>query len=153
MGLAELKQAVHDRLWNAQQRWFALRESGATKRELKLLGLREAADANRHIRNLIFTGSTKRAVEETLKSFVEFAHEKFGIVRLEDLGRHEFKAFIEDGIARGLAASTLEARCSHLAKLGALCPLHAYVYFPLDLDHRPKYPGGSSSGGAGCWPR
>jgi len=30
MGLAELKQAVHDRLWNAQQRWFALREGGAT---------------------------------------------------------------------------------------------------------------------------
>lgn len=120
MGLSELKQAVHDRLWNAQQRWFALREGGATKHELKVRGIRECGDANRYIRNLIFTGSTKRAVEETLKSFVEFAHEKFGIQRLEDLGRHEFKAFIEDGIARGLAASTLEARCSHLAKLGAL---------------------------------
>lgn len=123
MGLAELKQAVHDRLWNAQQRWFALRAGGATittKHELKVRGIREYGDANRYIRNLIFTGSTKRAVEETLKSFVEFAHEKFGVERLEDLGKHEFKAFIEDGIARGLAASTLEARCSHLAKLGAL---------------------------------
>ena len=51
---------------------------------------------------------------------MEFAHEKFGVERLEDLSRHEFKAFIEDGIARRLAASTLETRCSHLAKLGAL---------------------------------
>ena len=91
-----------------------------TKHGLKVRGIREGGDANRYIRNLIFTGSTKRAVEETLKSFVEFAHEKFGVERLEDLGRLEFKAFIEDGIARGLAASTLEARCSHLAKLGAL---------------------------------
>jgi len=61
-----------------------------------------------------------RARKSRLKSFVEFAHEKFGVERLEDLSRHEFKAFIEDGIARRLAASTLEARCSHLAKLGAL---------------------------------
>jgi len=153
MGLVEMKTSLHDRLRSAQKRWFALRAGGATKRELKMRGIRESGDANRHIRNLIFTGSTKRAVEETLKSFIEFAHEKFGVERLEDLSRHEFKALIEDGVARGLAASTLEARCSHLAKLGALCPLHAYVYFPLDLDHRPKYPGGSSSGGAGCWPR
>ena len=119
MGLAEMKKSLHDRLWNAQQRWFALRAQGETKHGLKVRGIREG-DPNKYIRNLLFTGSTKRAVEETLKSFVEFAHEKFGTVRLEDLGRHEFKAFIEDGVARGLAASTLETRCSHLAKLGAV---------------------------------
>lgn len=119
MGLAELKKSLHDRLWNAQQRWFALRAQGETKHGLKVRGIREGT-ANKYIRNLIFTGSTKRAVEETLKSFVEFAHDKFGVQRLEDLSRHEFKAFIEDGIACGLAASTLEARCSHLAKLGAV---------------------------------
>ncbi len=104
MGLAEMKSSLHDRLWNAQQRWFALRAGGATKHELKLRGICECADANRYIRNVIFTGSTKRAVEETLKSFVEFANEKFGVGRLEDLGRQAFRAFIEDGIARGLAA-------------------------------------------------
>ncbi len=121
MGLSEMKQAMHDRLWNAHQRWLAMREAGsATKRELKLRGLREHGDANRYIRNLIFAGSTKRSVEETVKSFIEFAHEKFGVERLEDLGRREFNAFIEDGVARGLAASTLETRCSHLAKAGAL---------------------------------
>jgi len=119
MGLAEMKRSLHDRLWSAQQRWFALRAQGETKHALKVRGIREG-DANKYIRNLLFTGSTKRAVEETLKSFVEFAHEKFSVERLEDLSRHEFRAFIEDGIARGLAASTLQARCSHLAKLGAL---------------------------------
>jgi len=55
-----------------------------------------------------------------LKSFIELAHERFGAQRLEDLGKREFKALIEDGIARGLAASTLEARCSHLVKFGCL---------------------------------
>jgi len=118
--LAAMKQDLHDRLWNAQERWFALRAEGATKHDLKLRGLREHGDPNHYIRNLLFTGATKRSVEETLKSFVEFAHEKFGAQRLEDLGKQEFKAFIEDGVARGLAASTLEARCSHLSKLGAL---------------------------------
>jgi hypothetical protein len=121
MGLSEMKQAMHDRLWNAHQRWLAMRDAGsATKRELKLRGLREHGDANHHIRNLIFAGSTKRAVEETVKGFIEFAYEKFGVERLEDLGRREFNAFIEDGIARGLAASTLETRSSQLAKAGAL---------------------------------
>lgn len=121
MGLSEMKSAMHDRLWNAHQRWLAIRDAGAaTKREQKLRGLREHGDANHYIRNLIFAGSTKRAVEETVKSFIEFAHEKFGVDRLDDLGRREFNAFIEDGIARRLAASTLETRCSHLAKAGAL---------------------------------
>lgn len=121
MGLSEMKQAMHDRLWNAHQRWLTMRQAGsATKRELKLRGLREHGDANHYIRNLVFAGSTKRAVEETVKSFIEFAHVKFGVERLEDLGRREFNAFVENGIARGLAASTLETRCSHLAKAGAL---------------------------------
>ena len=120
MGLAAMKQNLHDRLWNAQQRWFAMREEGATKRGLKLQGLKESGDPNKLTRNILFTGSTRRSYEETLKSFLEFAHERFGIQRLEDLGKREFRAFIEDGIARGLAASTLEARCSHLAKAGAL---------------------------------
>ena len=118
--LAAMKQDLHDRLWKAQQRWFALRDQGISKRELKLRGLREAADPNLHLRPLVFTGATKRAVEETLKSFVEFAHERFGAQRLDEIGKREFKAFIEDGIARGLAASTLEARCSHLVKFGCL---------------------------------
>jgi len=118
--LADMKKDLHDRLWNAQQRWFALRDQGQTKRQLKLRGIREAGDPNLHFRPLIFTGATKRAIEETLKSFVKFAHERFGAQRLEEIGKREFRAFIEEGIARGLAASTLETRCSHLVKFGCL---------------------------------
>jgi len=118
--LAAMKQDLHDRLWKAQQRWFALRAEGATKRALKLGGISESGDPNLHTRNLIFAGSTRRSYEETLKSFLEFSHERFGVARLEDLGKREFRAFIEDGIARGLAASTVEARCTHLAKLGSV---------------------------------
>ncbi len=41
--LAAMKKDLHDRLWNAQQRWFALRGQGTTKRKLKLRGIREQA--------------------------------------------------------------------------------------------------------------
>jgi len=143
--LAAMKKDLHDRLWNAQQRWFAMRAEGATKRDLKLRGIREAQDANLHLRALIFTGSTKRAVEETLKAFVEFAHERFGARRLENIGKREFKAFIEDGIARGLAASTLEARCSHLSKYGALTGQSA-SYFALAAKYARRVRGMVRSG-------
>lgn len=118
--LAAMKKDLHDRLWNAQQRWFAMRAEGATKRALKLRGIKEGADPNLHTRNLIFAGSTRRSYEETFKSFLEFAHERFGVQRLGDLGKREFRAFIEDRVARGLAASTLLAQVSHLVKLGCL---------------------------------
>ncbi len=118
--LAEMKQDLHDRLWNAQQRWFALRERGMTKREIKLRGLREGADPNRHTRNLIFAGSTRRSYERVLKAFVEFAYREHGCRRLEDIGKKEFRAFMDRGIAQGLAAKTLHQYRSALSKLGAL---------------------------------
>lgn len=120
MSLGAMKKEIHDRLWKAQERWFALRAQGQTKRQLKLRGLREAGDPHLYTRNLIFTGATKRAIEDTLKGFVEFAHERFGCGRLEDVGKREVRAFIEDGIARGLSAAALRARVSHLVKLGCL---------------------------------
>jgi hypothetical protein len=61
--------------------------------------------------------------------------------------------YLQNFMDRGMSASYVNKIRSAIVKFGALCPLPAYVYFPLDLDHRPKYPGGSSSGGAGCWPR
>lgn len=63
-------------------------------------------------------GSTKRAVEETLKSFVEFAHERFGAENLQDFGKREFRAFIEDGVSRDLAATTLSARVMPQGRFG-----------------------------------
>lgn len=114
-----LKQDIHDRLWGAQQRWFALREQGTTKRELKLKGIREG-DPNRYTRSLIFAGSTRRSYEKILKTFVEYAHREHGCQRLEDINKREFRAFMDRAIGQGLAAKTLHQYRSALSKRGSL---------------------------------
>lgn len=118
--LSAMKQGVHDRLWGAQQRWFALRAQGETKRALKMRGLRECADPNCYTRNLIFAGSTRLSYERILKDFVEFAHQEHGCQQLEDIGKQEFRAFMDRGIEHGLAAKTLHQHRSALSKLAAL---------------------------------
>lgn len=40
--ISAMKGELHARLWNAQERWFALKEVRATKHELKLRGLASA---------------------------------------------------------------------------------------------------------------
>ncbi len=118
--MGNLKQDLHDRLWNAQQRWFTLREQGETKHELKMRGLRECGDANRYTRNLIFADSTRLTYEKVLKDIVEYAEREHGCQRLEEIGKREFRGFMDRAIAEGQAAKTLNLYRSALAKLGAL---------------------------------
>lgn len=120
MSLSAMKQDVHDRLWGAQQRWFALREQGQTKHGLKMQGIRECGDPNRCTRNLIFAGSTRLTYERTLKEFAEYAHREHGAARLVDVGKKEFRAFMDRAIAEGRATKTLNLYRSAIAKLGAL---------------------------------
>src|SRR5258708_515111 len=101
MGRSAMKQDVHDRLWSAQQRWFALREQGLTKHGLKMQGIRDCGDPNRMTRNLIFAGSTRVTYERMLKEFVEYAHREHGVTRLEDVGKKEFRAYMDRAIAQG----------------------------------------------------
>jgi len=152
MSLNQQKNELHQRLWAAQERWFALREQGVTKHDLKTAGLRERNDPWWACRGLIFTGNTRLTYERTLKGLLDFVHAR-GIERNDDITKREMRDYVHHLIDRGASQSMLDKVRSACVKMLALCPLHAYVYFPLDLDHRPKYPGGSSSGGAGCWPR
>ena len=115
-----LKQDVHDKLWHAFQRYQSLRETGVGKHELKLRGIREASDPNLYTRNLIFTGNTLRSYEGVLKNFVDQAAKEFGVTQLRDIGKREFRAFMDRSIAKGLAVKTLNRYRSALAKLGAL---------------------------------
>lgn len=55
MSLSEMKSDMHDRLWDAQQRWFAMRGVGRTKHEVKIAGVKEFGDQNHYMRPLIFT--------------------------------------------------------------------------------------------------
>jgi hypothetical protein len=115
-----LKQDVHDRLWQAFQRWEEIRQTGVSKHDLKMHGIRECGDSNRFTRSLIFTGNTLRSYEAPLKDFVEFARQERGASRLEDIGKNEFREFMDRAIGRGLAVKTLNRYRSALAKFGAL---------------------------------
>jgi len=54
-----MKDELHARLWGAQQRWFALKDEGMTKHDLKMQGIRERGDMFYATRGLIFMGSTR----------------------------------------------------------------------------------------------
>jgi hypothetical protein len=114
-----LRQEVHDRLRGAFERWQALRGT-TTKFELKMRGLKEHQDPQYFLRPLIFTGETLRSYDAVLKEFVCFAEREFGITRLDEVDKREFRAFMERGIEQGLAAKTLHRWRSALAKGFAL---------------------------------
>jgi len=114
-----MKQDLHDRLWNAFQRWQELRQSSVTKHDLKMRGIRECGDPNRHTRNLIFCGNTLRTYERVLRDFVDYAQRERGATRLVDIGKKEFRAYMDRAIAQGLAVKTLNLYRSALAKFGS----------------------------------
>jgi len=118
--MGNLKQDVHDRLWRAFQRWEGLRQTGVSKHDLKMQGIREAGDPNRCTRDLIFTGCTLRSYEGVLKDFVEFAQAQHPVTRLEDIGKKDFRAYMARALQQGLAVKTLNRYRSALAKYGAL---------------------------------
>jgi len=116
--MASLRQDVHDRLRGAFERWQAIRGT-TTKFELKMRGLREHQDPQYFLRPLIFSGNTLRTYEKVLRDFVDFAQREHGATRLEDIGKKEFRAFMDLGIAQGLSVKTLNLRRSALAKFGS----------------------------------
>lgn len=119
--LSQMKAELHDRLWNAQQQWFDMRGEGQIgKHDVKMAGVREFGDQNHYMRPILFTGRTRVTYERILKSFLEFAHVKFGVQRLDDIDTKHAKAFLDGGIECGLAAKTLHTWRSALAKAFAL---------------------------------
>ncbi len=58
MGISQMKDEIHARLWQAQQRWFSLKDQGLTKHDLKMQGIREHGDMFHATRAIIFTGAT-----------------------------------------------------------------------------------------------
>lgn len=119
MSLNTMKHEMHQRLWGALQRWFALREQGVTKRDLKLAGLRERNDPWSACRNLVFTGNTRLTYERSLKGFLDFTHAR-GIERNDDITKREMRDYVHHLIDRGASQSTLDKVRSACVKLGAL---------------------------------
>ncbi|MBI2931574.1 MAG: site-specific integrase [Planctomycetes bacterium] len=108
--LAAMKEELHQRLWSAQEKWFALRETGATKHELKIAG---------ETRNLLFWGKTHLDYEHVLKRFVEFCHER-GRERNADIDKRDMRDYLMQTIERGASASYLAKITSAIVKFGAL---------------------------------
>ncbi|MBI2932797.1 MAG: site-specific integrase [Planctomycetes bacterium] len=120
MSLSQMKADLHDRLWNAQQRWFDMQDEGPiSKYGIKMAGVRDFRDQNHYMRPILFTGRTRTTYERVLKGFLDFAHAKFGVERLDNIDTKHAKAFLDDSIQRGLAAKTLHMHRSALAKIFA----------------------------------
>jgi len=114
-----MKQELHDRLRAAFDRWLALQRTGVSKFDLKARGMRDHQDPNYFLRPLIFTRCTMTTYEKVLRDFVDFAQREHGATRLEDIGKKEFRAFMDRGIEQGLAVKTLNLYRSALAKFGS----------------------------------
>lgn len=120
MGVSQMKEELHQRLWSAQERWFDAKAEGQTKRNLKVAGLKEEGDLFAKTRTLIFTGATRVAYERELKYFVEYAHESRNKARNEEIDAKDFRAYIDHLLERGLSAKELNKVKSAISKFGAL---------------------------------
>ena len=120
MTLSQMKKELHDRLWQAYQHWLALKENGASKRALKLQGLRDHDDLFHATRALIFTGNTRLTYERELKRFLDYCSRVRGRIDNRQIDHRDFKSYMEHQIARGLAANELHKIRSAIAKFGAL---------------------------------
>jgi len=119
MGLSQMKEELHQQLWKAQQRWFALRDQGETKHSLKMRGLHEHGNPNYATRGLIFTGNTRLSYEHVLRGFVEYAHEH-GRQQNSEIDKRDMRDYLVHLIDRRLSASYLDKVRSACVKFGAL---------------------------------
>jgi hypothetical protein len=111
---------MHDRLWMAQQRWFALREQGSTKHDLKMQGLRERGDMFYATRAILFTGATRVAYEQELKRFLTYAYEVRGKSENVQIDKKDFRAYMEHRMAQGGAKAEMNKIRAAIVKFGAL---------------------------------
>jgi len=120
MSISNMKSELHDRLWGAQQRWFALREQGISKHDLKMQGLEERGNMFYAMRGLIFTGATRVEYERELKRFVDFVHQERGKTQNSQIDKRDMKAYMNRLLERGGAASHLNKVRAALVKFGAV---------------------------------
>ena len=120
MGLSNMKDELHGRLFGAMERWFDLKEQGWTKHGLKMEGIREHSNMFYATRGLIFTGATRLAYERELKHFINFAQQDCGKTTNAQVDKKDFRAYMEARMARGGAASELNKVRAAIVKFGAL---------------------------------
>lgn len=120
MSLSAMKEDLHRKLWQAQERWFEWKARGEAKRGLKLEGLREFGELWARARYVIFSGATRVAYERELKRFIDFAYHVRGKAENRLIDARDFRAYMEALVARGAAAKHLSKVKSAIVKLGVL---------------------------------
>jgi hypothetical protein len=120
MGISRMKDELHAKLWQAQQRWFSLKDQGYTKHALKMQGIRERGDMFYATRGIIFTGATRLAYEQELKRFVDYAHAVRSKVDNAQIDKKDFRAYMEARMAEGGAKAEMNKVRAAIVKFGAL---------------------------------
>jgi hypothetical protein len=120
MGISKMKDELHARLWGAQQRWFALKDQGLTKHDLKMQGIRERGDMFYATRAILFTGATRLAYEQELKRFLDHAHIVGGKSENAQIDKKDFRAYMEARLAQGGAKTEMNKIRAAIVKFGAL---------------------------------
>jgi len=120
MGISKMKNELHARLWQAQQRWFSLKDRGYTKHDLKIQGIRERGDMFYATRGIIFTGATRLAYEQELKRFLDYAHTVQGKTDNAQIDKKDFRAYMEARMAEGGAKTEMNKLRAAIVKFGAL---------------------------------
>src|SRR6185369_14366530 len=120
MGISRMKDELHAKLWQAQQRWFSLKDQGYTKHDLKIQGLRERGDMFYATRGILFTGATRLAYEQELKRFLDYAHAVRGKSENAQIDKKDFRAYMEASMAEGGAKAEMNKIRAAIVKFGAL---------------------------------
>src|SRR6185436_8431297 len=120
MGLSRMKDELHAKLWQAQQRWFSLKDQGYTKHDLKIQRLRERGDMFYATRGIIFTGATRLAYEQELKRFLDYAYAVRGKSDNVQIDKKDFRAYMEARMAEGGAKAEMNKIRAAIVKFGAL---------------------------------
>jgi hypothetical protein len=120
MGVSKMKDEVHAKLWQAQQRWFSLKDQGYTKHDLKIQGIRERGDMFYATRGIIFTGSTRLAYEQELKRFLDYAYAVRRKSENAQIDKKDFRAYMEARMAEGGAKAEMNKIRAGIVKFGAL---------------------------------
>jgi hypothetical protein len=115
-----MKDELHAKLWQAQQRWFSLKDQGRTKHDLKIQGIRERGDMFYATRGIIFTGATRLAYEQELKRFLDYAYAVRGKSDNSQIDKKDFRAYMEARMAEGGAKSEMNKIRAAVVKFGAL---------------------------------
>jgi hypothetical protein len=120
MSISRMKDELHARLWSAQQRWFALKDQGLTKHELKMQGIRDRGDMFYATRAILFTGATRLAYEQELKRFLDYAHAVGGKSENAQIDKKDFRAYMEARLDQGGAKTEMNKIRAAIVKFGAL---------------------------------